>query len=146
MRNVSWLAAAGLLVSAAGCTSYPGNGYGGGYPSGGYGQPAYYGGQQGYSNSGGLLGGLFNQQTYQPAPTYYQQPQTYYQPQARYVPVPQQQIVSQPRYASTPTPVQSRRSAWGSRDSDGDGIPNRYDRDRNNDGLPDRQQRRGPTG
>ena len=28
------------------------------------------------------------------------------------------------------------------RDSDGDGIPNRYDRDKNGDGVPDRYQRR----
>ena len=38
------------------------------------------------------------------------------------------------------------RSSWGSRDNDGDGIPNRYDRDRNNDGIPDRQQRRNRSG
>ena len=124
MRNVRWLVAAGLLVAATGCVEtngYPTTSYGG-YPSSGYyGQPAY-------SN------GYYSQPTYyRPAPTYY-----YQQPvQTRYVAVP---VPSQPRY------VPSSRSSWGSRDSDGDGIPNRYDRDKNNDGIPDRQQRRGWNG
>lgn len=146
MRNVKWLAAAGLLISATGCVEtngYPATSYGG-YPSG-YGQPVANGG-------GGFLGNLFNQPTYyqQPAPVYYQQQPAYYQqPQTRYVPVPvatQPQYVAQPRY----TPVQSSgsRQSRGNRDSDGDGIPNKYDRDKNNDGIPDRQQRRawGPPG
>lgn len=125
MRNIKWLVAAGLLVAATGCVEtngYPGTsmgGYPGGY--GGYPSNGYYG-QPAYSGGGGFFGGQ---------PTYYQQPQT------RYVPVP----VTQTRYV----PVRSR-SSWGQRDSDGDGIPNRYDRDKNNDGIPDRQQRRGQAG
>ena len=147
MRTVRWLVAAGLLVSATACvetngypgTSYGGypSGYGGGYPSSGYyGQPAY-------SSGSGLFGNLFNQQ-----PSYYQQP-TYYQQPAYYQPPPQ--VVTQTRYVPVPTATSAQRpygtrSSWGSRDNDGDGIPNRYDRDRNNDGIPDRQQRRNRSG
>ena len=46
MRNVKWPVAAGLLVSATGCVEtngYPATSMGG-YPSSGYGQPAYSGG------------------------------------------------------------------------------------------------------
>jgi hypothetical protein len=31
---------------------------------------------------------------------------------------------------------------WGYRDSDHDGVPNRYDRDANGNGVPDRFERR----
>jgi hypothetical protein len=137
MRTVRWLVAAGLLVSATACVEtngYPGTSYGG-YPSGygGYPSSGYYGQPSG----SGLFSSLFNQQ-----PAYYQQP-TYYQPppqvvtQTRYVPVPMATSAQRP-YGT--------RSSWGSRDNDGDGIPNRYDRDRNNDGIPDRQQRRNRSG
>lgn len=34
------------------------------------------------------------------------------------------------------------RASYGWRDSDRDGIPNRYDRDRDNDGTPNRYDRR----
>ena len=138
MLTFRWLVAAGLLASATGCVEtngYPATSYGG-YPSGygyssGYGYPSsgYYGsnyggyyGQPSYS-SGGLFGNMFNSQ-----PTYYQPPPQVVT-QTRYVPVP--------TYSPRPYP----RSYWGNRDSDGDGIPNRYDRDRNNDGIPDRKQR-----
>lgn len=145
MRKMNWLIATGLLVSTTACvetngypgTSYP-TGYGG-YPSSGYNQPAYSG--YGQPNAGGgFLGGLFGggQPNYQPAPAYYQQAPAYYpQQQTRYVPVP----VASPQAQYAPR----SRSSWGSRDRDGDGIPNRYDRDRNNDGIPDRQ-RREPNG
>jgi hypothetical protein len=134
MRTARWLVAAGLLVSATGCVEtngYPGTSYGGypsgygGYPSNGYYGSNYggYNGQPAYSSGGGMFGNLFNSQ-----PTYYQPPQVV--TQTRYVPVP---TSSQRPYGS--------RSSWGSRDNDGDGIPNRYDRDRNNDGIPDRQRR-----
>lgn len=119
MRNITWLVAAGLLVSATGCiesSGYPTTSYGG-YPS---------------SN------GYYAQPTYQ-QPAYYQrQPVYYQQPQTRYVPVP----VQTQRYV----PASNARSSWGRRDNDGDGIPNKYDRDKNNDGIPDRQQRRGWQG
>ena len=140
MRTVRWLVAAGLLVSATACVEtngYPGTSYGG-YPSGygGYPSSGYYG-QPAYSSGSGLFGSLFNQQ-----PSYYQQP-TYYQPPP--------QVVTQTRYVPVPTATSAQRpygtrSSWGSRDNDGDGIPNRYDRDRNNDGIPDRQQRRNRSG
>ena len=113
MRNVKWLVAAALAVSATGCVEtngYPTTSYGG-YPSG-------YGYSNGYSNG------------YYAQPTYYQQQPAYYQPapvvQTRYVPVPVAQ------------PAPQRRL----RDSDHDGIPDRYDRDKNGDGIPDRLQRR----
>ena len=67
---------------------------------------------------------------YQPyaAPAYYGRP-TYYS--------------APPVYVARPAPP---RAAWGWRDDDRDGIPNRYDRGRNNDGVPDRFQRRGWNG
>jgi hypothetical protein len=142
MRTVRWLVAAGLLVSATACVEtngYPGTSYGG-YPSGygGYPSSGYYGsnyggyyGQPAYSSGGGMFGNLFNSQ-----PTYYQPPPRVVT-QTRYVPVPVATSSQRP-YGS--------RSSWGSRDNDGDGIPNRYDRDRNNDGIPDRQQRRNCSG
>jgi len=144
MRNIKWLIAAGLLVSATGCVEtngYPGTSYSG-YPGNGYyAQPSY-------SSGGGLFSSLFNQQPtyqqpayYQQQPAYYQAQPTYYQqPQTRYVPVP----VQTQRYV--PAQSSGSRSSWGRRDDDGDGIPNRYDRDKNNDGVPDRQQRRGWQG
>ena len=72
-------------------------------------------------------------------PTYYSAPPVYAAPaQTRYVAVPA------PVYVARPAPPP--RAAWGWRDDDRDGIPNRYDRDRNNDGVPDRFQRRGWNG
>ncbi|HZX87701.1 MAG TPA: hypothetical protein VFF19_29285 [Reyranella sp.] len=142
MRTVRWLVAAGLLGSATACVEtngYPGRSYGG-YPSGygGYPSSGYYGQPSG----SGLFSSLFNQQ-----PSYYQQP-AYYQQPTYYQPPPQ--VVTQTRYVPVPTATSQRpygsRSSWGSRDNDGDGIPNRYDRDRNNDGIPDRQQRRNRSG
>lgn len=120
MRKVKWLVAAGLVISTTGCVEtngYPTTSYGG-YPSG-YG----YSSGSGYpsSSSYGSNYGTYSQ------PTYY-----------RSAP----QVVTQTRYVPVPVPTSSpRRSSWGSRDNDGDGIPNRYDRDRNNDGIPDRKQR-----
>lgn len=115
MRNAKWLAAAGLVMVTAGCVEQSGYPTTYGYGPG-YGTPSY-----GYSNYR-----YVSQPTYyQPAPTYYQAPRVV--TQTRYVPVP----VSQPRSKNR-----------GMRDSDGDGIPNRYDRDRNGDGVPDRWQRR----
>jgi len=110
MRNVKWLVAAALAVSATGCVEtngYPTTSYGGGYPSG-----------YGYSSG------------YYPQPTYYQQP-AYYQPapvvtQTRYVPV----LVAQP----APPPRRLRdRDHDGipdryDRDKNGDGIPDRLQR------------------
>lgn len=112
MRNPSWLAAAGLAMVTAGCVEQSG------YPQTyGYGAPAY-----GYSN------GYVSQPTYYSQPAYYRAAPSYYSApvQTRYVAVP----VAPPRYSR------------GMRDSDGDGIPNRYDRDANGDGVPDRYQRR----
>ena len=120
MRNVSWLAAAGLVMATAGCVETAGHpatyGYSPGYGSSGYGSPAY--GYSGYSNN------------------YYSQP-SYYRPQTTYYSQPQ--VVTQTRYVpvASQTP---RRGPYG--DYDRDGIPNRYDRDANGDGVPDRYQRR----
>jgi hypothetical protein len=142
MRTVRWLVAAGLLVSATGCVElngYPGTSYGG-YPSGygGYPGSGYYGSSYGgyyghpaYSSGSSLFGNPFISQ-----PTYYQPPPRVVT-RTRYVPVPMATSGQRP-YGS--------RSSWGSRDNDGDGIPNRYDRDRNNDGIPDRRQRRNRSG
>lgn len=105
MRNVTWLAAVALAVSATGCVEmdgYPTTSYGGGYPS-----------SYGYSSG------------YYPQSTYYSQP-AYYQPapvvtQTRYVPVP----VAQP----APRPDRHRdRDGDGDRhdwDKNGDGVPDR---------------------
>lgn len=121
MRCVSWLAAASLVVVTAGCveqSGYPTTyGYSPGYGSN-YGYAAYsnnYVSQPGY---------------YRPAPTYYAPPP----------PPPRPQVVTQTRYVAVPVspPPPSYHRA---RDSDRDGIPDRYDRDKNGDGVPDRVQR-----
>jgi hypothetical protein len=78
-------------------------------------------------------GSTYSQPSYYSQPTYYSRPSYYSTPQ----PV----VVTQTRYV--PVPVSQPRSSYrGMRDSDGDGIPNRYDRDKNGDGIPDRYQRR----
>jgi hypothetical protein len=110
MRNVKWLVAAALAVSATGCVEtngYPTTSYGGGYPS-----------SYGYSNG------------YYAQPTYYQQQPAYYQPapvvtQARYVPVPVAQPAPQRRLRdSDHDGIPDRYD----RDKNGDGIPDRYQR------------------
>jgi hypothetical protein len=124
MRNVSWLAAAGLVMITAGCVEqggYPTTyGYSPGYGSQGYSSPGY--GYSGYSNNYYSQPSYSQPSYYRPQPTYYSQPVVVTQP--RYVPVAN----------STP-----RRGPNG--DYDRDGIPNRYDRDKNGDGVPDRYQR-----
>ncbi|TAJ29933.1 MAG: hypothetical protein EPO67_14765 [Reyranella sp.] len=126
MRNLSWLAAAGLAMVTAGCVEQSG------YPQTyGYGAPAYgySNGYSGYSNNYVSQPAYsYSQPTYYraAAPTYYSAP-VYTAPQTRYVPV----------QAAPP-----RSSYRGMRDSDGDGIPNRYDKDKNGDGVPDKYQRR----
>ena len=108
MRNVKWLVAAALAVSATGCVEtngYPTTSYGG-YPSG-----------YGYSNG------------YYAQPTYYQQQPAYYQPapvvQTRYVPVPVAQPAPQRRLRdSDHDGIPDRYD----RDKNGDGIPDRYQR------------------
>ena len=62
---------------------------------------------------------------YSSQPTYYAPPPPVVVTQTRYVPVA----------VPAPRPVRPR-------DSDHDGIPDRYDRDRNGDGIPDRYQGR----
>jgi hypothetical protein len=127
MRNVKWLIAAGLVVAATGCVEtngYPTTSYGG-YPSYGGGYPSGY-------DSSGYGYGYSQPSYYQPAPVV---------TQTRYVPVPvasPPRVVTRTQYVPVPTP-----SGRGSsrRDSDGDGIPDRYDRDKNGDGIPDRLQR-----
>ena len=123
MRNVKWLVAAGLVASLTACVEmngYPTTSYGG-YPSYGYNSGYGYGGY----NSG-----------------YYAQPSSsYYQPTPAYQPT---RVVTQTRYVPVPVPSQtasSRSYHRSMRDSDGDGIPDRYDRDKNGDGVPDRYQR-----
>lgn len=119
MRNVIGWVAVGLLGTVTGCVEsngYPATyGYQPNAASAYYGRPTYYGTP------------IYQQPVYQP-PVYQAPVQT------RYVAVPV------PAYAPRPAP--SHR-AWGWRDDDRDGIPNRYDRDRNNDGIPDRVQRQG---
>ncbi len=120
MRNVSWLAAAGLVIVTAGCVETAG-------------YPTTYGYSPGYNNTGYNTG--YGNQGY--SNNYYSQPSSYRaQPNYYYTP---QQI--QTRYVAVPV-AQPRSSSRGMRDSDGDGIPNRYDRDKNGDGVPDRYQRR----
>lgn len=124
MRNVSWLAAAGLVMVTAGCVETAGYPATYGYSPGGY-SPGY--GSSGYSPAYGYSGSSNN---------YYSQP-SYSRPQTPYYSQPR--VVTQTRYVpvASPTP---RRGPYG--DYDRDGIPNRYDRDANGDGLPDRYQRR----
>lgn len=74
----------------------------------------------------------------QPAPTYYSARPVYYEAPV-YRPAPT-------RYVAVPANVPPPPRGPGWRDSDRDGIPNRYDRDRNNDGLPDRARRPGWRG
>lgn len=131
MRNLSWLAAAGLAMVTAGCveqSGYPQT-YGYGAPaygySNGYGSNSY--GYSGYSNNYVSQPAYsYSQPVYRSAPTYYSAP-VYTAPQTRYV--------------SVPSP-QPRSYYRGMKDSDGDGIPNRYDKDKNGDGVLDKYQLR----
>lgn len=128
MRCVSWLAAAGLVIGTAGCVET------GGYPTTyGY-SPGYNSGYNTGYNQGGDNQG-YGSQGY--SNNYYSQPSSYRSQPSYYVP----QVVPQTRYVVVPV-AQPRSSSRGMRDSDGDGIPNRYDRDKNGDGVPDRYQRR----
>lgn len=112
MRCVSWLATASLVVVTAGCVEQSG------YPTTyGY-SPSY--GYSGYSNN------------YVNRPSYYRPAPTYYAP-----PPPRPQVITQTRYVPVAPPPPYHRI----RDSDRDGIPDRYDRDRNGDGVPDKYQR-----
>ena len=82
---------------------------------------------------------------YQPAPTHYYAPQVQYNSGYHYAPqvqygsgyhyAPQVQYSSGHHYAP-------QHRGHGRRDSDGDGIANRFDRDRDNDGVPNRFDRR----
>ena len=86
-----------------------------GYPATSYGS--------GYGN------GYYSQPSYYSQPAYNSRP-TYYS-------APQPVVVTQTRYVPVATPAPRRM-----RDSDHDGIPDRYDRDKNGDGIPDKYQRR----
>lgn len=133
MRNVKWLVAAGLVVSATGCVEtngYPTTSYGG-YPS------SYYG-SNGYGYSNGYSNG------YSPQPSYYQPAPMV--TQTRYVPVPvasPPQVVTRTRYVPVPTaqPSPPTQRSWRRHDRDGDGKPDRRAWDKNGDGIPDRLQR-----
>ena len=117
MRNtIKWLALAALAIPAAGCVESADQAYG--YNDGYY-APSYSGGySSGYTPSSGYYATpSVNNYYYSPAPTVVTQ--------TRYVPVPVAQSAPQHRL----------------RDSDHDGIPDRYDRDKNGDGIPDRYQR-----
>ena len=122
MRSAKVIVSMAVMLISAGCvetmgSGYPNTsyGYGNGYGSGYASQPSYY------SN--------YSQPTYQSRPTYYSAPQPVVVTQTRYVPV------------AVPAP----RPVARMRDSDHDGIPDRYDRDKNGDGVPDRYQRRRST-
>ena len=125
MRRIIGPIALGLLIIATGCvetTGYPTTyGYSPGYGSN-YGNSGY----SGYSNN------------YVSQPTYYRPAPTYYAP-----PPPPPQVITQTRYV--PVPVAPPRPSYPAyhrpRDSDRDGIPDRYDRDKNGDGVPDKYQR-----
>ncbi len=104
---------AGMVLATAGCMETMGSGY----PTTSY----------GYGNGYGH--GYYSQ------PSYYSQP--VYQSRPTYYSAPQPVVVTQTRYVPVATPAPRRM-----RDSDHDGIPNRYDRDKNGDGVPDRYQRR----
>jgi len=118
MRCVSWLAAASLMVVTTGCVEQSGYPTTYGY-SPGYGS-SNYGSSRGYSNN------------YVSQPAYYRPAPTYY--------APPPQVVTQTRYV--PVPVAPPRPQYHrARDSDRDGIPDRYDRDRNGDGVRDKYQR-----
>ena len=75
------------------------------------------------SYGSGYGNGYYSQPAYNSRPSYYSTPQPVVVTQTRYVPV------------ATPAPRRMR-------DSDHDGIPDRYDRDKNGDGIPDKYQRR----
>jgi hypothetical protein len=124
MRCVSWLAAAGLVMVTAGCVEQSGYPTTSGY-SPGYGSSNY--GYSGYSNN------YASQPSYyRPAPSY-----SYYTPP----PPPRPQVVTQTRYVPVPVSPPQRSYNRSMRDSDRDGVPDRYDRDRNGDGVPDKYQR-----
>jgi len=120
MRCVSWLAAASLVVVTAGCVEQSG-------------YPTTYGYSPGYGSSYGSSGYSNN---YVSQPSYYRPAPTYYAPP----PPPRPQVITQTRYV--PVPVSPPRPSYHrARDSDRDGIPDRYDRDKNGDGVPDKYQR-----
>lgn len=114
MRCVSWLAAASFVMVTTGCVEQSGYPTTYGY-SPGYGSSTY-GYPSGYSNN-----------NYRPAPTYY---------------APPPRVVTQTRYVQVPVAQPAPRPHYHrARDSDRDGIPDRYDRDRNGDGVRDKYQR-----
>ena len=117
MRNLRIFVSAAALLATAGCVQTMDSGY----PATSYGYGNGYG--SGYGN------GYYSQPTYYSQPAYTSRP-TYYAPP---------QVVTQTRYVpvAVPAPRPSRM-----RDSDHDGIPDRYDRDKNGDGIPDKYQRR----
>ncbi len=115
MRNLRVLVSAGVMLATAGCVETMGSGY----PATSYGN--------GYGNGYYSQPSYYSQPAYQSRPTYYSAPQPVVVTQTRYVPVA----------VPTPAPRPARM-----RDSDRDGIPDRYDRDKNGDGVPDRYQRR----
>jgi hypothetical protein len=104
MRHARWLIAAGLIAATtAGCTQTTG-----------YSSPAYV--QSGYDS------GYYSNPSYYGTPTYYSQ--SYYPTRSYYTSTP---VVTQTRYVPVPAP---RRAPL--RDSDRDGVPNRWDRYDNN--------------
>ncbi|MDI1286342.1 MAG: thrombospondin type 3 repeat-containing protein [Reyranella sp.] len=113
MRNLGIFVSAAAMLATAGCVETMDSGY----PATSYGS--------GYSNGYYSQPSYYNQPTYSSRPSYYSAPQVV--TQTRYVPVA----------VPTPAPRTSRM-----RDSDRDGIPDRYDRDKNGDGVPDKYQRR----
>lgn len=119
MRNLRVLVSAGAMLATAGCVETMGSGY----PNTSYGYGNGYNSEygSGYSSQPSY----YSQPIYQSRPTYYSAPQPVVVTQTRYVPV------------AAPAPRPARM-----RDSDRDGIPDRYDRDKNGDGVPDRYQRR----
>ena len=124
MRNVTWIVAAGLAASLAGCNSPYGTGYGAGsgygYAPGGYSS----GYSQGYAPA--YSGGY--------APTYYRQPAVnnyYVQPQPR--------VITNTRYVPVPTAPDRR---W----DNNNGPDRRWGNNNNNNGNngPDRRWNNNP--
>lgn len=119
MRNLRVFVSAAVMLATAGCVETMGSGY----PTTSYGYGNGYG--NGYGSGYASQPSYYSQPSYQSRPTSYSAPQPVVVTQTRYVPV------------AAPAPRPARM-----RDSDHDGIPDRYDRDKNGDGVPDRYQRR----
>jgi hypothetical protein len=112
MRTVKWLMAAGLVAVTAGCVESAG------YPNSSYNNSGYNSGYNNAYNSGNNSGYYANNgQYYSGSNSGYSNSNPFYSPTA------------------------ARAARQPNRDTDRDGVPNRYDRDANGDRIPDAFQR-----